>query len=77
MQLPKYRAQHQSVPAVELSLRPLQVAIRTTDPQQQPKPPFPIHVEDDVTTEVDPNDLHVMQDEGGTSSPIVLPEPKQ
>lgn len=76
MERPKYD-QRSSVPAVESSSRSPevdipQVDVPTSPSQKEPDPPAPIELEGDAGdgTEVDENDLQVMQDEGGKNGSV-------
>lgn len=77
---PKY-TQKPSIPAVEVSPRPLEVEIETAPARKEPNPPAPIELEDDDSDDgnaikVDQNGLQVMQNEGGNgASTKVVAEP--
>lgn len=77
MEQPKYDKKP-SIPAVEVSLRPLDVDIAPATPQKEPNPPAPIDLDGDGdgddATKVDPNRLQAMQDEGG-NGPREVAEP--
>jgi len=72
-QRPKYYPKP-PIPAVELSLRPLEVEMSNSPSPKAPNPPPPpIDLDDDDrdTAGGDENDLHVMEDEGGNGGPRV------
>lgn len=64
MERPKY-SQDKSIPAVELSLRPLEVDSQTAGAaQKEPEAPPPIHVDGDGSdaTQVEENGLRVISE---------------
>lgn len=82
MEQPKY-SQKPSIPAVEASPLPVEVATETSPPQKQRNPLAPIELLEDDENEddgdaikVDQNGLRVLEDEGGNGEATkVVAEP--
>lgn len=73
-QRPKYYPKP-PIPAVELSLRPVEVGMPTSPSPKAPNPRPPIDLDGDGSDTVkgDENDLQVMEDEGGNGGPARYP----